>query len=162
MNNLKLGQLYLLPKIHKRIQNVPGRPVIFNSSYYIENISYFLDFHLKSLAQKVNPYIQDSNDFLKKIANFPPLPHELILCTIDIVGLYPYIPHEEGLIAIKKTLDTSKDKTISTDSSIKLVECVLKNNIFEQHKYVLKQLRGTAIETKMASCYAIIFMDSLE
>ena len=80
------------------------------------------------------------NDFLKKIANLPPLPDDLILCTIDVVGLYPNIPHEEGLIAIRKALDTRKDKTISTDSLIELAECVLKNNIFEHDKSVFKQL----------------------
>ena len=126
VNNPKLGRFYLLPKIHKRLHNVPGRPVIFNSSYFTENISSFLDFHLKPLAQKVKSYIQDTNYCLKKIANFPPLPDDLILCTIDVVGLYPNIRHEEGLIAIRKVLDTRKDRTISTDSLIELAECVLK------------------------------------
>ena len=162
MNNPKLGRFYLLPKIHKRLHNVPGRPVISSSGYYTENISSFLDFHLKPLAQKVKSYIQDTNDFLKKIANLPPLPDDLILCTIDAVGLYPNIPHKEGLIAIRKALDTRKDKTISTESLIELAECVLKNNIFEHHKSVFKQRRGTAIGTKMVPPYAIIFMDSLE
>ena len=54
VNNSKLGRFYLLPKIHKRLQNVPGRPVISKLSYYTENISSFLDFHLKPLAQKVS------------------------------------------------------------------------------------------------------------
>ena len=66
------------------------------------------------------------------------------------------------MIAIRKALDTRKDKTISTDSLIELAECVLKNNIFEHDKSVFKQLRGTAIGTKMAPPYAIIFIDSLE
>ena len=52
VNNPKLGRFYLLPKIHKRLHNVPGRPVISDSGYYTENISSFLDFHLKPLAQK--------------------------------------------------------------------------------------------------------------
>ena len=46
------------------------------------------------------------------------------------MGLYPNIPHEEGLIVIRKALDTRKDKTISTDVLIELVECVLENKIF--------------------------------
>ena len=66
------------------------------------------------------------------------------------------------MIAIRKALDTRKDKTVSTDSLIKLAECVLKNDIFEHDKSVFKQLRGTAIGTKMGPPYAIIFMDSLE
>ena len=39
----KFARLYLLPKIHKRLQNVPGRPVILNCGFYTENISWFLD-----------------------------------------------------------------------------------------------------------------------
>ena len=66
------------------------------------------------------------------------------------------------MIAIRKALDTRKDKIISTDPLIELAECVLENNIFEHDKSVFKQLRGTAIETKMAPPYAVIFMDSLE
>ena len=127
VNNPKLGRFYLLPKIQERLHIVPGSPVISNSSYFTENISSFLDFHLKPLAQKVKSYIQDTNDFLKKIANLPPLPDDLILCTIDVLGVYPNIPHEEGLIAIRKARDIRKDKTISTDSSIELAECVLKS-----------------------------------
>ena len=51
VNSRKLGRFYLLPKIHKRLHNVRDRPVISSSSYFIENISSFLDFHLKPLAQ---------------------------------------------------------------------------------------------------------------
>ena len=162
VNNPKLGRLYLLPKIHKRLHNVPGRPVISNSSYFTENSSSFLDFHLKQLAQKVKSYIQDTSVFLKKIANFLPLQDDLILCTIDVVGLYPNVLHGEGLIAIRKALDTRKDKTRPTGSLIKLVERVLKNNIFKRNKYIFKQVRVTAIGTKMAPTYAILFRDSLE
>ena len=57
VNNPKLGRFYLLPKIHKRLHNVPCRPVISNSSHFTENISSFLDFHLKLLEQKVKSYI---------------------------------------------------------------------------------------------------------
>ena len=80
------------------------------------------------LAQKVKSYIQDANDFLKKKANPRPLSDEL-LCTIDVKGLYPDIPHKDGLIAISKALDTRKDQKISKDSLIQLVaECFLKDN----------------------------------
>ena len=41
VNNPKLGRFYLLLKIHKRLHNVPDRPVISNSSYFIESISFF-------------------------------------------------------------------------------------------------------------------------
>ena len=90
------------------------------------------------------------------------MPEDLILCTIDVVGLYPNIPHDEGLKAIRNALDSREDKTISTESLMQLAECVLKNNFFEHNSHFFKQLRGTAIGTKMAPPYAIIYMDEFE
>ena len=63
---------------------------------------------------------------------------------------------------MRKALDLRKDKRISTESLIELAECVLKNNIFEHNLSFYKQLRGTAIGTKMAPPYAIIFLGDLE
>ena len=162
VNNPKLGRFYLLPKMHKRLYNVPGRPVISNSGYYTENISAFLEYHLKPISQKVKSYIKDTNDFLRKLDALPSLPEDTILCTIDVLGLYPNIPHEDGLVAMRKALDEREDKTVSTDSLIELTECVLKNNIFEHNTSFYKQLRGTTIGTKMAPPYAILFMGDLE
>ena len=162
VNNPKLGRFYLLPKIHRRLHNVPGRPVISNSRFYTENLSAFVEHHLKPLAQKVKSYVKDTNYFLRKIANLPPLPEDLFFCTIDVVGLYPNIPHDEGLKAVRNALDSREDKTISTESLLELAECVLKNNIFEQNTKFFKQVRGTAIGTKMAPPYVIIYMDELE
>ena len=115
VNSPKLGRFYLLPKIHKRLYNVLGRPVISNSGYYNENMSAFLEYHLKPIAQKSKSYIKDNNDFLRKDA-LPSLAEDIILCKIDVVGLYPNIPHEDGLVAMPKALDAREDKTVSTDS----------------------------------------------
>ena len=43
------------------------------------------------------------------------------------------IPHDEGLIALRKSLESREDKAISTDSLVDLAEFVLKNNIFEHN-----------------------------
>ena len=116
VNNPKLGGFYLLPKIHKRLHDIPGRPVISNSSYYTENISSFIEYHLKPLAQKVKSYIKDTNDFLRELSNLPSLPEDVMLCTLDVVGLYPNIQHEGGLAAIKEALDKRDDKSVSTET----------------------------------------------
>ena len=57
----------MLLKIHKRLRNVSGRPVVLNCGFYTENISLCLDYHLQPLAQKVKSYIKDTNHFLNKI-----------------------------------------------------------------------------------------------
>ena len=102
MKDPKFAMFYLLPKIHKRLHNVPGRPVISNIGYYTENISSFLDHHLQSLVQAVKSYIKDTNELPKKLCSLPKLPDGIILCTMDVVDLYPNIPYEEGLSALRK------------------------------------------------------------
>ena len=47
-----LGKLYLLPKIHKRLFEVPGRPVISNCGTPTEKVSESLDSELKSVTQE--------------------------------------------------------------------------------------------------------------
>ena len=134
----QFARFYLLPKIHKRVHDVPARPVISNYVYYTENISAFLDFHLQPLAQAVKSYIKDRNDFLNKLRSLPKLPSDNFLCTVDVVGLYPNIPHEECPSALRKRLDNRKEKYISTDTLCDLAEVVLKNNIFKFSKKIFK------------------------
>ena len=98
--------------IHKRPHNVPGRPIISNSGYCTENMSSFLEYHLKPIAQKIKSYINDTNDFLRKSDALPSLPEDIILYTIYVVGLNPNIPHEDGLVAMWKALDAREDKTV--------------------------------------------------
>ena len=50
----KFARVYILPKIHKGLQNVPGRPVISNCSFYTENISWFLTTICNHLLGRLN------------------------------------------------------------------------------------------------------------
>ena len=90
--------------IKKHTYNVPVGPFISNCGYYTENISSFMDFLLQSIAKKVKSYVKDTNDFLKKLRSLKNLPSNSLLCTMDVVGLYPNIPHYEGLSALRKDL----------------------------------------------------------
>ena len=119
VKDLKFARFCLLPKIHKRLCDVSGRPVTSYCGFCTENISSFLDVHLHT------------NHFLKKIKELGQLPKGTILCTIDVVYLYPNIPHDEGLAFLKDFLGSRVDKQVTTDTLIELGELVLKNNIFE-------------------------------
>ena len=77
------------------------------------------------------------------------------------MGQYPNIPFDEGLIGMRKALYLRKEKRISTESLIELAGCVLKNNIFKHNLSFYKEMRGTAIDRKMAPPYAIIFLGDL-
>ena len=84
------------------------------------------------------------------------IPDNAILVTADVVGLYPSIPHQAGLIALKEALDKSLSKKIPTDDLIRMAEFVLSNSD------AFQQISGTAIGTKFAPPYACIYMDQVE
>ena len=128
----KLGKLYLLPKIHKRLSNVPGRPVISNCGTPTEKASEFLDFYLKPLMQNGWSYIRDSGDFIDKMKKIGKIFEGSFLVTADVVGL------------------------------VKLAEFVLKNNLFEFNDKVKQQISGTAMGTKFAPPHVCIHMDKTE
>ena len=90
------------------------------------------------------------------------LPKNAFLCSINVVALYPSIPNQEGLEAMREALDSRLNKSISTESLVKLAETVLKNNYFEHGTEHFKQKKGTAIGTKFAPPYSIIYMGRFE
>ena len=99
------GKFYFILKIHKRFHNVPGRSVISNCGTPTKKCSEFLDYHLKALMQRGRSYIKDSGDFIKKTRNLSSISENSILVTADVVGLYPTIPHEAGLKALREVLN---------------------------------------------------------
>ena len=157
-----LGKLDFLPKIHKSLSSVPGRPVISNCGTPTGKISEYLDHILKPVMQESWSYIKDSGDFLKKVKHLGPIPDGAILVTADVVGLYPSIPHKAGLEALRRRLNKRETFEIPTEDIVQMAEFVLKNNFFEFNREVKRQKSGTAIGTKFAPPYACIFMDEVE
>ena len=88
--------------------------------------------------------------FLERVRALGQLPESAILVTADVVGLYPNIPHLEGLEALRESLDRRLDMSVSTDFLIQMAEFVLTNNIFGFKRDMYHQLNGTAIGTKFA------------
>ena len=102
------------------------------------------------------------SDFIKKAKNLKDIPQDALLVTADVVGLYPSIPHEAGLKALKEALYKKGNRNIAKNDVIRMAEFVLKNNYFEFNGQVKQQISGTAIGTKFAPTYACIFMDDVE
>ncbi|XP_071178031.1 uncharacterized protein [Mytilus edulis] len=132
--NAKPGRLYLLPKIHK--VNNPSRPIVSANGYPTEEISEFVDFHLRSHVENLPSHIQDTTDYLRKMESMNPLPPETLLITLDVTSLYTNIPHDDGIQSCREIWDS--------------------RNILEPPTECL------AMGTKIAPSYANIFMDKLE
>ena len=71
VNSPKAGNLYCLPKIHKNpgSRSPPPRPICNSKQTPTERISEWVDDQLQPLVKELPSYIQDDNDFLRKIEN---------------------------------------------------------------------------------------------
>ena len=63
--------------------------------------------------------VKDSGDFISKIKRIGSVPENTILVKADVVGLYPSIPHDLGLKALKQALDKREHKKKSHRTSFK-------------------------------------------
>ena len=90
------------------------------------------------------------------------LPNNAILVTLDVSSLYTNIPHNEGIDACRRFLDTRTDKHIPTETLCDLLRIILTMNnfTFNQHHYL--QIHGTAMGTKMAPSFANLFLGIFE
>ena len=76
--------------------------------------------------------------------------------------LCPNISHEEQLSALRNRLGERDKNNVSAETLVELAELVLKINIFSFDEKTLNYKRGTAIRTKFAPPYSILFMAELE
>ena len=71
-----------------------------------KKVSEFLDSELKLVMQEGWSCIKDSGDFIKKLKNIDHIPQDAIMVTADVLGLYPSIPHDADLEALRKVLES--------------------------------------------------------
>ena len=141
-----------MTKIHKRLSDAPGRPVISNCGRPTEKVSEYLDHILKIIMPESWSYVKDYGDFLEKIENIGKIPEGAILVTADVVGLYPGIPHGVGLEGLRKRLNEREIPRVPFEELIKMADFVLKNNFFEFNGEVKRQKSGTTIGTNAGIC----------
>ena len=99
--------------------------------------------------------------FFNKLSRFNNLPDNAILVTLDVTALYSNIPHNDGIVACKKHLDRRALSTTSSEDICQLIKFILENNVFSFNDEYFLQVCGTAMGTRMAPCYANIFMAEL-
>ena len=163
-NKGKVARFYLLPKIHKNKIPPPGRPVVAGIGCPTEKISQFVDHFLNPCSIKVRSYTRDTNDFLNRISLTGTMTADTLLVTMDVTSLYTNIPNEEGLRASLISLERHRPGNVKPKNLtlIKLLEAVLKKNNFQFNGNNYLQVGGTAIGTKAAPAFAIVYMGMFE
>ena len=86
------------------------------------------------------------------------------MATLDVENLYGNIAHDVGLEAVNFWLEKiQRDTTrITNDFILEGVQLILENNVFYFNGQHYRQIRGTAMGTKMAPIYATLTLGYLE
>lgn len=161
--NPRMASFYMLPKIHKCLENSPGRPVISGNESLTEAVSKYIDHFIKPFLPSLPAYIQDTTDVLNKNRVLQDIGSESFLVTMDVEALYTNIDHQQGLAALRHFLSgRSEHEMPPTDFLLSLIEWTLTNNIFVFQDKIFKQTKGCAMGACYSPSYAGLYLGKWE
>ncbi|XP_053568805.1 TRPM8 channel-associated factor homolog [Bombina bombina] len=88
-----------LPKVHKSLIDVKGRPIISGIGSILEPMSQWLDSILQPMVSKLPSYLRDTKQLLIELESVV-WQSQYSWLSIDVTSLYSSIPHDKGLEAI--------------------------------------------------------------
>ena len=160
------AKFYMNFKVHKPHNHIPPpRPIISGSGSITENIGKYVEHHITSVSSKHKSFLEDTPDLLRMIQKLnkgPKLPTNTLIVTWDVVSLFTNIKHTEGLRSLENKLEMRLTKKVPTDFIIKLMEVILKHNIFEFHDGLWKQEVGAAMGSPPVPSYANSLMADID
>ena len=120
-----------------------------------EKVCDFLDYILNPGMQKLRSFLTGTKDFLiwieKLKTQYPELPPLFGILTIDYKAMYPSMPDNLVLPAVREYLDSRTElNKPSTRRTMELLEITRNNNYFEFGEHLYKQEGGTSIGKKHA------------
>ncbi|XP_043926762.1 arf-GAP with coiled-coil, ANK repeat and PH domain-containing protein 2-like [Protopterus annectens] len=92
----KIPVIFGIPKTHKGLEQLRFRPIVAGAGSITEPLAKFIDEKLKEFMSVIGHICKDSWEFLKDI-NDTWFDTQLWMLIIDVVELFPSIPHQIGL-----------------------------------------------------------------
>ena len=84
----------------------------------------FLDHHLNPLVRQGKPYVKDTNHILRTLGDTEKVAEGELLCTMEVAGFYPCIPHEQGIEAMKEELEKRGEPEVAMETLVELASLV--------------------------------------
>ncbi|CAJ0966787.1 unnamed protein product, partial [Ranitomeya imitator] len=153
---------YTLPKIHKNLENPPGRPIVVSTDSILSPIARYIERILTPLIQKARSFLLDTGSFLKLISEINIIPTDALLVTLDVKDFYTSIPHEEGIHSVRHLLEETDMDTDQISLCTDFLRVILTSNFFLFQDTFYLQKRGTAMGSHAAPPYANAYMVHFE
>ena len=157
----KYYQNFKIHKEHEPMKAPPPRAIISGSGSIGEFCGKYIEHHIKPISEKHKAFIEDTPDWLRVIETLnlgPELPFNSILVTWDVKALFTNILAKDGLESLKKALENRENQEIPSDFLLKMMEIILKHNIFSFNGELFRQEIGAAMGSPPIPAYANIFM----
>uniref|UniRef100_A0A8C5PUJ4 Reverse transcriptase domain-containing protein n=1 Tax=Leptobrachium leishanense TaxID=445787 RepID=A0A8C5PUJ4_9ANUR len=154
----KIPIFYFLPKIHKNLENPPGRPIISGIGSISSRLSEYLDKQLQPYVTTTETYLKDTIEMINILTDADWKDGD-ILVTSDVQSLYTIIPHNRGIEAAQFFLE--KDNKLlpeQVDFILKGIHLILEHNYFWFLEEFYLQISGTSMGTRFAPSFANLFM----
>ncbi|CAJ0928451.1 unnamed protein product [Ranitomeya imitator] len=153
---------YVHPKVHKRLDKPPGRPIVASTDSVLSPLSILLEKILTPMVRLTKSFIIDTGDFIKLIKDIGQVPCDSILVTWDVNSLYTSIIHDKGLAAVQELLNGSSLDDNTIRFCMELLNLVLREKFFMFGDEFFLQKQGTAMGSNVAPPYANCFMAFFE
>ncbi|XP_041430880.1 uncharacterized protein LOC121397711 [Xenopus laevis] len=154
--------LYTLPKIHKNLENPPGRPIVAGTDSVLSPLAVFLDKILQPLVQNTNSFVKDTTHLLNILDRTTLTNNNVLLVSLDVSSLYTSINHDTGISAVTHFLNTTEYTEEQKSFLVDLLQIVLHQNYFLFGDNFYIQQRGTVMGSNVAPSYANLYMAHIE
>ena len=147
-----------LPKIHKGLCPLVGRPIVAGIGSLNERLGDWVDSQLQPLVLSLPGYLRDTKDLLNKLHEFAWSDHyRWISC--DVTSLYSSIPHHLGIEAVKVFLkESGKFSLVLQEFICQALEYLLKHNFFMFDGGYYLQKCGASMGAKFSPSLANLYM----
>lgn len=152
---------YILPKIHKRLECPPGRPIVANIGSVTSNLSTFVDHFIRPLAEGLPSFTKDTGHVINIVESVTLGEEEVFLASFDINAMYTVIPHDGGLIALDHYLN-DPSMYPSKESILTLTKLILEYNYWIFQDTFYKQKRGVPMGSAFSPSFANLYMGLFE
>jgi len=157
------GRLYGLPKIHKKDQGIPLRPVLSSIGAYNYGLAKALKLILSSMIENTTT-IKNSATFINELQSLPSSASSYKMVSFDITSLYTNIPIDEtiGIILDYLYNDALQRSEIKREDMKRLLEYATKETHFMFNGKLYNQKDGVSMGSPLAPLLAEIFLQNFE
>lgn len=128
---------YHIQKIHKNIEQLPGRPMISGINSLTCNMSQYLDLYLQEYVWDLPSFVKDSNTVIRSFGQLHR--HRKDQSTnsrYTIIALYSNIDHQLGKNAVDTFLKAyAEDPEVQQHFFLDSLRFILENNLFTTNPY---------------------------